>query len=337
MSELLVDCHRHFGGSIPTELVWDIICNHVPASDISHSLDEVRHVPVSDIAHSLDEVRRSMCFVNGEPTGFYRFLSKFNILDSIPWDEQSLRRSTQLIAEQILAESIDYTWVRLSVNKYRGVLANWPRWKIVELIRAIFADLIPGRVGLVLSLKYESHKELQTLVASDERIRNAVVGIDLVGSESYYSPEFYSVLLKPWKDAGKILFAHVGESCSKKNVITAIRDIGVTEVCHGVNAVDDPIVIELAKEYDVCFHMAISSNHLTGVVKPGPHPFLSCLRNGLKVTLGTDDPVQCSTTLQHEYELARNILNDYSNLDADDNINKLKAEAVNRVTKWHCI
>jgi len=312
----IVDCHRHYAGSLTAEFIWEVICKHN-----------------SQIAHSLSEVRRAISFVDGEPIGFRNFLDKFNILDAIPWDESSLRKSTELVVEQLRSESIDYVWLRLSVTKYKDALAHWPRWKIIDFVHTILEDLAPGQTGLILSLKYESPRELQTLLASDKLIRDLVVGVDLVGDEKCYSPEFYRALLKPWRDAGKIIFAHVGESCPKENVLTAIRDVGIREICHGVNAVDDPRIIELATENDVCFHMAISSNYLTGVVKPGTHPFISCLRNGLKVTLGTDDPVQCSTTLDREYELARGILNN-SEISADDAINKLKAEAMFRVAKY---
>ena len=312
----IVDCHRHYGGSLTAEFIWEVICKYN-----------------LQIAHSLDEVRRAVSFVDGEPVGFYNFLNKFNILNVIPWDEWLLRRSTEFIARQLQSESIDYTWMRLSVTKYKGDLAWWTRRTIIEFIREIFEELIPGRVGLVLSIKYESNREVQTAIVSDERIRDLVVGIDLVGDETRYNADFYKVLLRPWRDDGKILFAHVGESCSKENVLTAIQDVGITEICHGINAIDDPKAIELVQKNDLCFHMAISSNYLTGVVKLGTHPFISCLRNGLKVTLGTDDPVQCSTTLEHEYELARDILRS-SEMPVEDNIDKLKAEAVSRVAKY---
>jgi adenosine deaminase len=82
--------------------------------------------------------------------------------------------------------------------------------------------------------------------------------------------------------------------------------LGVTRIAHGIRIIGHPEserVIELAIERGVVFDLAITSNYLTGVVPMGHmHPIETMMRAGLKVTIGTDDPVQCDVSLDSEFE-----------------------------------
>lgn len=293
--EYLVDTHCHFGGALPCEFVWEAI-------QAKRALY---------LAESLNDVQQAMLFQPGEPRTFHRFLQKFSILEHIPWDEQLVRASIKACCDKLIADKIAYTWMRFSINKYLNTM-KWHRRDLVRLFKECFDEYAPGRVGLVLSLRYESERANQKQVAKlveDERVANCLVGIDLVGDEAHFDPEFYKPIFNQWRGCGKRLFAHVGESCTAANVLTAIEQLGVTEICHGIAAADDQKILSCARDHDVCFHIAISSNLKTGVIKSlFDHPLPKLIGAGVQVALGTDDPVICSTTLVEEYILAEDIM-----------------------------
>lgn len=290
-----IDPHIHLSGAIPIDFLWEVI----------------QEYGLFYLAENRDDVTRAVTFTANEQYDFHRFLHKFDLFDQIPWNEELLRLSILAVAEQLQKDNIDYVWLRFSINKYLTFM-NWHRIDLIQFIHATFEKYAPGMVGLVLSLKYESPKAAQRQLANlihQTDIKQCLVGIDLVGDEAVYESEFYAGLLRPWRDAGKLLFAHVGETRSAFNVMSAIQDVGVTEVCHGIRAIHFPEIIEAANQHDVCFHMTITSNLLTKAITTlCEHPLNEFLRRGAKVTMGTDDPVICSTTLDREFGLLSELL-----------------------------
>lgn len=311
---LKLDLHRHLGGCITPGFVWNAINNngwHHIAKDEEH-------------------VRQLMQFQESEPAGFHRFLSKFTILDNVIWDEELIDRSVLDVCNGLSEESIDYTWLRFSINKYMRDL-KWSKKQAIKFIRERFDYHLPGKVGLVLSLKYESDRECQKNLSSlinDPEVADAVIGIDLVGDEGCFCHKFYTPLFDEWNRANKITCAHVGESQQCENIKLAI-EMGVKQIAHGVRAFDDEEVVKLAKDKDVGFDMALTSNLLTGVYDSiYSHPLDRFLHAGLRVTIGTDDPTQCGTTLDSEFQVLRN--HGYR----DEHLNQLKENAVNSYLRY---
>jgi adenosine deaminase len=131
-------------------------------------------------------------------------------------------------------------------------------------------------------------------------------GLDLVGDEAYFDYEFYAPIFRDWNAAGKMTRAHVSESQRAENGLHAITHLGVTNIAHGLKMMKHPEMIALARDHGTTFDLGISSNYLTGVwTSSTKHPVNVMLENGLRTTLGTDDPVQCSSTLDGEFLLTR--------------------------------
>jgi adenosine deaminase len=285
-----IDTHRHFGGSIPTVFVWETI----------------RDGDLHWLAESHDDVVAQMTFANDEPRSFHRFLDKFRILDEISWTPELIAGSIKSACDEFEKERLDYVWLDFSINKYMRI--GWHKKEAIQFIHDCFEQYRPGRVGLVLSLKYESMQASQRQYASlidDPEVVDLLFGLDLVGDENHYNKKFYKPILKEWAAAKKMTRAHVGEYGSAKNVKGAIKS-GVTNIAHGIKITNDPDVVKLAKDKGVCFDIAPTSNELTGVVTDSEfHPMTNMLFSGLRLTVGSDDPVQCNTTLDQEFEAAR--------------------------------
>lgn len=323
-----VDCHRHLGGSFSCQFVWRTI----------------QRLGLFYLAESFEDVVQAMTFAPGEPRGFHRFLDKFAILDKIEWTEELIDDSIHAVCEDLIRSGIDYTWMRFSINKYMTYL-NWHRKDAMLFVKDAFEKYGAGRVGLVLSVKYESQRANQRQVAAlieDSDIADALEGIDLVGDEAYFDSAFYQPLFREWALAGKRLFAHVGESQPARNIMDAMTKMEIRDICHGIRIVSysndtfhlDKEIIAYVLDNDVCFHLALSSNILTGVLeRQDIHPISALLLSKIKVTIGTDDPVQCNTDLSKEYDLLRAYLlaDGVSPADVESYVCLVKATAMERV------
>jgi adenosine deaminase len=210
---------------------------------------------------------------------------------------------------QLQGEGVDYCLLDFSINKY--VLAGWDAVEIVRIIYDHFERFFPGGVGLVLSLTYESPRERQEQYAAlieNPEAASRLVGIDLVGDEGLFDHQFYKPILTPWRAAGKMVRAHVGESQSADNIRHAIEDLEVTNIAHGIKLFDSPGLVSLAADRGITFDLALTSNYLTGVWRDTHHhPLLDMIEAGLSVTIGSDDPTVCDTTLASEYQLAERL------------------------------
>lgn len=284
-----IDTHRHLGGSIPPTWVWDTI----------------QRRGWYYLAETHDDVIKAMVYDHNEPRNFYRFLDKFKILDKIIWDEELINSSIESIAKEIDRDDLDFVWLDFSINKYMHQM-NWSKKEAVKFIYDSFEQYIPNKVGLILSLKYESMRDGQkqySKLIEDPEIAEMLFGIDLVGDEAYFDAEFYRPIFTEWNNACKMVRAHVAESQPAMNAYEAITIMKVTNIAHGIKVCDKPDIISAAIDNDITFDLGMTSNFLTGVVID-EHPVAKMMNHGLRVTLGTDDPIQCNTTLDGEFLLA---------------------------------
>jgi len=120
---------------------------------------------------------------------------------------------------------------------------------------------------------------------------------------------------------------HVGETDATQNIKLAI-DIGVTNIAHGIKIIKNKEFINLARENNVVFDIAPSGNYITGAIKEGTHPAKEMFDNGLKLTVGTDDPVQFQTTLEDEFALLKR--NNFNSAE----LNKLEENGFDQFKKW---
>lgn len=317
-----IDLHRHLGGSISPECVWNIIQKR----------------GFGYLASSLEDVRAAMTFQNGEEKTFHRFLDKFRILDEIDWNENLINWSIKDVCDSLENENVDYCWLDFSINKYMSY--GWHKAEAIRFIYDCFKEHRSHKVGLVLSLKYESLRETQRQYAKlidDPKIAEILVGIDLVGDEAYFDSKFYAPIFKNWRSAGKMIRAHVGESQGIRNVREAIDDLRVTNVAHGFKCVNDEYIVKAAIDNDITFDLAITSNYITGVLpKTATHPIIQMMNKGLKVTIGSDDPVQLGVTLDDEFvrfaKIAKNV--GKSDEEVTEMVKTLESNAVANMNKF---
>lgn len=290
----LIDTHRHLGGCIPTWWVWETI----------------KKQNWSFIAENEKDVVSAMTFKKNEKQNFRRFLDKFIILDKIKWDEELIDSSISAICDDINKEKLDFVWLDFSINKYMESM-NWHKKDAIIFIHNSFERYCKGKIGLILSLKYESMSANQRQYAKlieDSDIANILFGLDLVGDESYFDYNFYKPIFRDWNAAKKMTRAHVAESQGAINGLHAIKHLKVTNIAHGIQMTNYIDMINIAKDHNITFDLGISSNYLTGIWgNKHQHPINVMVDNDVRVTIGTDDPVQCQTNLKHEFKLIKKL------------------------------
>ncbi|MCR5460283.1 MAG: adenosine deaminase family protein [Acetatifactor sp.] len=128
-----------------------------------------------------------------------------------------------------------------------------------------------------------------------------VVAMDLAGAEALFPTGKYRGLFSRAKELGIPFTIHAGEADGAESVKLAL-EYGASRIGHGVRSYEDPKVLQFLKEKQIPLEMCPTSNRQTHAVEDmEQYPFMDYLRQGLKVTLNTDDPGIEGTTLEEEY------------------------------------
>jgi len=149
----------------------------------------------------------------------------------------------------------------------------------------------------------------ESTVAFALRHRERLVGFDIAGPELGYPPATYADAIAPLRESGLGLTVHYGESGPPSYPREAVEVLGPTRLGHGLSVAWDADVTALVRDRGVTLEMCPTSNWLTkGVGSVAKHPAGRLLREGLSVTLNTDDPGMMGIDLTNEFRVARDEL-----------------------------
>ena len=105
------------------------------------------------------------------------------------------------------------------------------------------------------------------------------------------------------REAGLQLTCHAGEWGGPDMVADTLRDLKVSRIGHGINAIHDDALIDKLIEDDIVLEVCPGSNVVLRAVKSWEaHPIAKLRDRGVKVTVSTDDPPFFDTTMTAEFE-----------------------------------
>jgi len=130
----------------------------------------------------------------------------------------------------------------------------------------------------------------ETLAQAEPHI-DRIAGIGLDSSEKGNPPEKFSRVFAKARDLGLLTVAHAGEEGPAGYVWTAINDLKVSRIDHGVRSIDDPglmnYLVETRLPLTVC---PLSNTKLRVFEDMSQHNILRMLEMGVCVTVNSDDP-----------------------------------------------
>ena len=231
------------------------------------------------------------------------FLRCFALPLTLLQTPEGLREAVYLVAEQCREQGVIYTEIRFApqLHTEQGMTQEDAVLAALEGIR-----MTPLRVNLILccmrgtdnaAQNAETLRLARKYLAAD----SGVVALDLAGAEALFPTSDYRELFAEAMQAGIPFTIHAGEADGADSVREAIR-FGAKRIGHGVRASENPEVVQLLKDKGIPLEMCPTSNRQTHAVEDmRTYPFMDYLRQGLCVTLNTDDMAIEGTNLAEEY------------------------------------
>ena len=232
------------------------------------------------------------------------FLKCFALPLSLMQTPEGLTEAVRLVADHIRSQGVIYAELRFApqLHRERGMTQE-------NAVQAALRGLALTKLKANLILccmrgeGNEAENEETLRLAEKYLVKDGgVVAIDLAGAEALFPTKNYRELFAKARVAGVPFTIHAGEADGPESVRLAI-EYGASRIGHGVRSCEDPEVVRLLKERGIYLEMCPTSNRQTHAVENmADYPLADYLKQGLKVTINTDDMGIEGTTLAEEFK-----------------------------------
>lgn len=291
-----IELHCHLDGSVRPETMIDIAKKENIKLE-SYDIEDIKkEVTVPLECESLDE-----------------YLKAFMIPNMVMQSKESLRRITFELYEDAAKENVKYMEVR-----FAPVLHTVKGLSLEEVIESVVNGMkdaesrydIKGNIILGCMRFMPEEKAFEVIEAGKRFLGKGVVAVDLcAGEEAGFCHKFVKSMALARKYEYRVTI-HAGETGVGQNVIDAIELLGAERIGHGVAIRDCKEAYELVKNKNITLEMCPTSNVQTKAVESfDTHPIYEFLKDGVNVTINTDNRVVSNTDMTNETEIVFNQFN----------------------------
>lgn len=232
-------------------------------------------------------------------------LRAFDLPIALLQDADALERATAELVEDKAAEGVRYVEIRWGplLHGRRGLALEDG---IAAVCRgAAAASRRTGTVVRLIAVALRSHDpdENVRLAEVAGRFRSeGLVGWDLAGPEAAFpDPLRHRRAFEVARAAGLRITIHAGEWGGAAQVRRALA-LDPERIAHGPGAIDDPDLCRELAARGIALDLCPTSNVQAGIVPSiRDHPIVRLHREGVRVTLSTDDRTVSDVTLTEEY------------------------------------
>jgi adenosine deaminase len=284
-----VELHRHLEGTFPVEKLHQL--------SLKNNLERPR---------DFESFKKEVQFPKDSSPDFLTFLTKFRndwyrSLDDVYF-------ITYHSVKELVRDGLLYCELRFSPEHF-ALENDFDRAQVTRLIvkagNAAASDAgLEIRYLLTFNRSKQSSVEMIDLYNLLKRLEiPEIVGIDLAGDEINYPPEqfrdFFALIESDGIYKSTI---HAGEVTPSEQIWEAIRNLHADRIGHGTSTINDQPLQEYLKTSGIALELCITSNYQTGSWEDERnHPIGALYRNGVPVTLNSDDPFIQNTDLTDDY------------------------------------
>ena len=238
--------------------------------------------------------------------GFTNFLRVYEAATSVLTGPDEFARLTRAVLEESAAHGVIYTEAFLSPDFCGG--GDLSAWRehlaaIEEAAAEAERDLGITLRGIVTCIRHEGPEQAKSAaICAAETAGPFIRGFGIAGDESVGKPRDFVWSFDCAREAGLHLTAHAGEWGGAQSVRDALDAFRPVRIGHGVQAIEDPALVDHLAETGVVLEVCPGSNVTLGAYpKLEKHPIAALRDRGVKVTVSTDDPPFFHTTMSAEF------------------------------------
>jgi adenosine deaminase len=315
-----IELHCHLDGSVRPETIIDI-AKRDGISIPSFNKEEIKEELIAPLdCESLDE-----------------YLKRFSIPNSVMQSNGNLKRISFELFEDAAKENVKYMEVR-----FAPLLHTRKGLSVEEIIQSVIEGMkeaeehfdIKGNIILSCMRTMSVESAFEVVEKGKIFLGKGVAAIDLCASEEEGFCEKFIEPIALAREYGYRVTIHAGETGIGKNVLEAVEWLGAERIGHGVFIKDCVDAYNIVKEKQIVLEMCPTSNIQTKAVNQfSDHPIFNFHREGIKVTVNTDNRTVSDTTMTKECNL---VCNEFTMSDEEYKqiyMNSVQASFANEETK----
>ena len=236
------------------------------------------------------------------------YLKIFDLTLSVLQQKEALYRTAYELVEDCAEENVRHLEVR-----YSPILHRKKRLPFPDIVDPVIAGLRDAgarhnvSTGVIIcgirSMSPKVSFQLAELAVAYKG--RGVLAFDLAGQERDYPAkahrEAFQLILKHNINST----VHGGEAFGAASIAQALHYCGAHRIGHGTRLKEDPDLLRYVRDHRIPLEMCLSSNIQTRAVnRIQDHPCGEYFRQGLRVTLNTDNRLMSATTVSEEIALA---------------------------------
>ncbi|MEL3971130.1 adenosine deaminase [Rossellomorea oryzaecorticis] len=288
-----IELHCHLDGSVRPETIIDIAKRdgiHIP----SFVIEEMKEELIAPLdCESLDE-----------------YLEKFSIPNAVMQTKENLKRITFELFEDAANEHVKYMEVRFAplLHTRQGLTVEEIIGSVIEGMKEAEEQFdIKGNIILSCMRTMPSERAFEVVEKGKIFLGKGVVAIDLCASEE---EGFCAKFIEPIslaREYGYRVTIHAGETGIGRNVLEAVEWLGAERIGHGVYIKDCEEAYRVVKDKQIVLEICPTSNVQTKAVSQfRDHPLYEFHREGIKITINTDNRTVSDTTMTKEFNVVWN-------------------------------
>lgn len=317
-----IELHCHLDGSLRPSTVMELaLINNIELP--SHDLNELKnYLTVPDNCPSLDD-----------------YLKRFDLPIAVLQWEDTLERGAFELMEDAANDGVKYIEIRFAplFHTKKGLSIEKVVQSVIRGMR-IAEKLFDIKGNIILSfLKFMPAETIYDVVDKCQPyIGKGVVAVDLAGGEDEHFAHGFVEAMSYAKSLGYHVTIHAGETGFGVNVLESIEMLGAERIGHGVNIRDHKEAYDKVKTLNITLEMCPTSNVQTKAVGHiSDHPAHDFLKDGLPVTISTDNRTVSNTSMTEEFERCSRALNFSQELYKEIYLNSVEAAfASDETKKW---
>lgn len=279
-----VELHLHFEGAAPPAFIRGLAKEK--SIDINKIFDEQGGYAYEDFDHFL-KVYEAACTTLQSPEDFHRL--------------------TLAVLEESATHGVVYSETFLSPDFCGGGdLVAWKEYLAAITEASEEAERTMGITlrGIITCIRHFGPERAKAAaLCAAETKSEFLTGFGMAGAELMGQPKDFAYSFDMAREAGLFLTCHAGEWGGPEMVADTIRDLRVSRIGHGINAIKDLALVDQIAEQGIVLEVCPGSNvFLNAVPSWEQHPIEKLRERGVKVTVSTDDPPFFQTTMTKEYE-----------------------------------
>jgi len=312
----IIDLHMHFDGSLSVNTVNMLMYLNPDRVSKQYAYllnltDEEREVALINVLQTPDNCQ-----------SLQEYLTKFDLPCALLQDVQSVHLAVYNLLNELVAEGVKYVEIRFAPQLHSIEYAVCEVYRFEHERRILNAMIeaskkVPGiKCGFILCCmrnlpdKYKDGYDpnYNTIRLAHEFYGKGVVGLDLAGAEARDETAMFRELFAKARKLKIPFTIHAGEAGSiewRLNSLKSALDFGAKRIGHGIALQHSSDLRRLCKENGVGIECCPISNLQTKAVCGGirNHPLPQFLREGLLVSVNTDNRSVSNTNLEKEFEL----------------------------------